>query len=134
LDHPSQFVWLFIVINSLRTQTADRSPDTDCTDAPLAISRSSKALRFFHGYYDCYCYLPLYALCGRDLLVAKLRPASMDAAAGAVEEVARHVAHIRRRWEPVQALRSHRQPLRYLFGSSSSMRRHTTPERMNCSR
>ena len=48
--------------------------------------------RFFHGYYDCYCYLPLYVFCGRHLLAAKLRRASVDAAAGAVEEVARIVA------------------------------------------
>jgi hypothetical protein len=60
--------------------------------------------RFFHGYYDCYCYLPLYVFCCRHLLVAKLRSAAMDAAAGAVEEVARVVAQIRRRWPPVRIL------------------------------
>jgi hypothetical protein len=37
--------------------------------------------RFFHGYYDCYCYLPLYVFCGEHLLLAKLRSASLDAAA-----------------------------------------------------
>ena len=47
--------------------------------------------RFFHGYYDCYCYLPLYVFCGRHLLAAKLRPANIDAAAGSVEEIARIV-------------------------------------------
>ena len=60
--------------------------------------------RFFHGYYDCYCYLPLYVFCGRHLLAAKLRRANIDAAAGAVEEVARIVAHIRRRWPLVRIL------------------------------
>jgi len=54
--------------------------------------------RFFHGYYDCYCYLPLYVFCGRHLLVAKLRRASMDAADGALEEVMRLVARIRAQW------------------------------------
>jgi hypothetical protein len=54
--------------------------------------------RFFHRYYDCYCYLPPYIFCGRHLLAAKLRGANADAAAGAVEEVARVVATIRRRW------------------------------------
>jgi hypothetical protein len=54
--------------------------------------------RFFHGYYDCYCYLPLYVFCGRDLLVAKLRPANLDASAGAREEAERIVALIRGRW------------------------------------
>jgi len=53
---------------------------------------------------DCYCYLPLYVFCGRHLLAAKLRPASMDAASGAVEEVARIVAQIRRRWPQVRIL------------------------------
>jgi hypothetical protein len=43
----------------------------------LAISRlagSRQEGRFFHGYYDCYCYLPLYVFCGEQLLAAKLRP------------------------------------------------------------
>ena len=45
-----------------------------------------------HGYYDRYCYLPLYVFCGRHLLAAKLRPSNIDASAGSVEEVARIVA------------------------------------------
>ena len=84
----------------------DRAPseivlDLDATDDPVHGEQEG---RFFHGYYDCYCYLPLYVFCGRDLLAAKLRPASMDAAAGAVEEVARIVAQIRRRWPHVRIL------------------------------
>jgi hypothetical protein len=58
--------------------------------------------RFFNAYYDCYCYLPLYIFCGRHLLAAKLRRASVDAAAGAVEEVARIVGQIRRHWPNVR--------------------------------
>jgi hypothetical protein len=58
--------------------------------------------RFFHGYYDCHCYLPLYVFCGRHLLAAKLRRSNIDASAGAVEEVARIVAHIRARWPRVR--------------------------------
>src|SRR5206468_1837881 len=54
--------------------------------------------RFFHGYYDCYCYLPLYVFCGRHLLAARLRPSDIDASAGSVEEVARIVRQIRTRW------------------------------------
>src|SRR4029434_4597071 len=53
---------------------------------------------------DCYCYLPLYVFCGRHLLVAKLRSADMDAAAGAVEEVARVIARIRARWPRTRIL------------------------------
>jgi hypothetical protein len=69
--------------------------DLDATDDPLHGEQEG---RFFHGYYDCYCYLPLYVFCGRHLLVAKLRRADVDAAAGTVEEVARIVARIRARW------------------------------------
>src|SRR5207249_8449568 len=54
--------------------------------------------------YDCYCYLPLYVFCGRHLLAAKLRRANIDAAAGAVQEVARIVAQIRQRWPHVRIL------------------------------
>jgi hypothetical protein len=84
----------------------DRAPseiilDLDATDDPVHGNQEG---RFFHGYYDCYCYLPLYVFCGRHLLTARLRPASMDAAAGAVEEVARIVAQIRRRWPHVRIL------------------------------
>ena len=60
--------------------------------------------RFFHGYYDCYCYLPLYVFCGSQLLAAKLRRSNIDASAGAVEEVARIVAQIRARWPRVEIL------------------------------
>jgi Transposase DDE domain group 1 len=75
--------------------------DLDATDDPLHGQQEG---RFFHGYYDCYCYLPLYVFCGRHLLVAKLRRADMDAAAGAVEEVARIVAQIRARWSRTRIL------------------------------
>jgi len=75
--------------------------DLDATDDPVHGEQEG---RFFHGYYDCYCYLPLYVFCGRHLLAAKLRPASVDAAAGAVEEVARIVAQIRDRWANVRIM------------------------------
>ena len=68
--------------------------DLDATDDPLHGSQEG---RFFRGYYDCYCYLPLYIFCGRHLLAAKLRRSNIDASAGAVEEIARLVAQIRRR-------------------------------------
>src|SRR5436190_13531464 len=75
--------------------------DLDATDDPVHGEQEG---RFFHGYYDCYCYLPLYVFCGRHLLAAKLRPASVDAAAGAVGEVARIVAQIHRRWPHTRIL------------------------------
>ena len=72
--------------------------DLDATDDPLHGQQEG---RFFHGYYDCYCYLPLYVFCGRHLLASKLRRANIDAAAGAVQEVARIIAQIRQRWPRV---------------------------------
>jgi Transposase DDE domain group 1 len=75
--------------------------DLDATDDPLHGDQEG---RFFHGYYDCYCYLPLYIFCGRHLLAARLRPSSIDGAAGAVEETQRIVARIRRRWPRVRIL------------------------------
>src|SRR3989440_4885367 len=75
--------------------------DLDATDDPVHGEQEG---RFFHGYYDCYCYLPLYVFCGRHLLAAKLRRANMDAAAGAREEVARVVARIRARWPRTRIL------------------------------
>ncbi|MGX5851128.1 transposase [Mesorhizobium sp. PL10] len=58
--------------------------------------------RFFHGYYNCYCYLPLYIFCGRHLLAAKLRRSNIDASKGAIEEVERIVRQIRRQWRRVR--------------------------------
>jgi len=75
--------------------------DLDATDDPLHGHQEG---RFFHGYYDSYCYLPLYIFCGRHLLAAKLRPANIDAAAGAREEIARLVGQIRGRWPQVRIL------------------------------
>jgi hypothetical protein len=73
--------------------------DLDATDDPLHGAQEG---RFFHGYYNCYCYLPLYVFCGRHLLAARLRPSNIDASAGAVEEVERIVARIRARWPRVK--------------------------------
>jgi hypothetical protein len=73
--------------------------DLDATDDPLHGHQEG---RFFHGYYDCYCYLPLYVFCGDHLLAAKLRRSNIDASAGAQEEVARIVVQIRERWPAVK--------------------------------
>jgi hypothetical protein len=75
--------------------------DLDATDIPLHGHQEG---RFFHGYYDNYCYLPLYMFCGKDLLLAKLRRSNIDASAGAVEEIDRIVARIRRQWPRVQII------------------------------
>ena len=75
--------------------------DLDATDDPLHGHQEG---RFFHGYYDCYCYLSLYVFCGRHLLAAKLRTANIDAAAGSIEEVERIVRQVRERWPFVRIL------------------------------
>jgi len=75
--------------------------DLDATDDPLHGHQEG---RFFHGYYDTYCYLPLYIFCGRHLLAAKLRRSNIDASAGAVEEVARIIGQIRACWPKVRIL------------------------------
>jgi hypothetical protein len=73
--------------------------DLDATDIPLYGHQPE---RFFHGYYDSYCYLPLYIFAGDQLLCARLRPANQDAAAGALDEVRRIVAQLRQRWPEVE--------------------------------
>jgi len=93
------FVTLFMEAH--RTPPSQIVLDLDATDDPLHGHQEG---RFFHGYYDGYCYLPLYVFCGRHLLAAKLRRANIDAAAGTVEEVARIVAQIRDRWPAVRIL------------------------------
>ena len=75
--------------------------DLDATDDPVHGNQEG---RFFHGYYKSYCYLPLYIFCGRHLLAAKLRPADIDASAGALEEVARIIGQIRRHWPHTQVV------------------------------
>jgi len=75
--------------------------DLDATDIPLHGHQEG---RFFHGYYDTYCYLPLYVFCGRHLLLARQRRSNIDAAAGSVEEVARMVGQIRQAWPRVRII------------------------------
>ena len=93
------FVELFL--DAHRAPPAEIVLDLDATDDPLHGQQEG---RFFHGYYGCYCYLPLYVFCGDHLLVAKLRRSSIDASAGAVEEIARLVAQIRARWPETQII------------------------------
>jgi hypothetical protein len=75
--------------------------DLDATDDPVHGHQEG---RFFHGYYDGYCYLPLYVFCGRHLLAAKLRRSNIDASAGAVAEVERIVTQIRACWPRVRII------------------------------
>lgn len=73
--------------------------DLDATDDPIHGKQEG---RFFHGYYDGYCYLPLYVFCGDHLLCARLRKADIDASAGSIDELAGIVAEIREAWPHVR--------------------------------
>ena len=75
--------------------------DVDTTDLPLHGNQEGK---FFHGYYDHYCYLPLYVFCGEHVLCCRLRPANIDAAAGSRKELERIVNQIRARWPEVRII------------------------------
>jgi hypothetical protein len=75
--------------------------DLDTTDLPLHGRQEG---RFFHGYYDSYCYLPLYIFSGEHLLCARLRTADQDAAAGSKDEVDRIVRQIRAVWPQVRII------------------------------
>jgi hypothetical protein len=75
--------------------------DLDATHDPLHGDQEEK---FFHGYYDCYCYLPLYIFCGEELLCAKLRRSNIDASEGTLPEAERIVERIRRKWPDAEII------------------------------
>jgi len=82
----------------------DRPPkkivlDIDATDDAVHGSQDG---RFFHGYYDHYCFLPLYVFCGDHLLVAYLRPANIDAARHGLAILKLLVARLRQAWPKVR--------------------------------
>jgi hypothetical protein len=71
----------------------------DTTDLPLHGKQEG---RFFHGYYDNYCYLPLYVFCGDQVLCAWLREADPDASYGCLDKMKRIVTQIRAAWPEVK--------------------------------
>ncbi|HEX9843135.1 MAG TPA: IS1380 family transposase, partial [bacterium] len=73
--------------------------DFDATDDPVHGRQEG---RFFHGYYDAYCFLPLYVFCGEQLLCAYLRPANRDAARHAWAILKLLVARLRQAWPGVR--------------------------------
>ena len=75
--------------------------DLDVTGLPL---RGHQEGRFFHGYYDEYCYLPLYIFAGEHLLCARLRTADPDASTGSREEVEPIVGRLRAAWPAVEII------------------------------
>jgi hypothetical protein len=73
--------------------------DVDATNTPL---HGHQLGRFFHGYYDEYCYLPLYIFCDDHPLLALLRPSNIDASTGLLKHLQRIVARLRQQWPDVQ--------------------------------
>src|SRR5438128_2613168 len=88
-----------VFIESHASTPAEIVLDVDTTDLPLHGKQEG---RFFHGYYDNYCYLPLYVFCGEHVLCARLREANHDASFGCLQEIRRIVAQIRAAWPGVK--------------------------------
>ena len=88
-----------LFIESHTTAPEEVMLNLDATDIPLYGHQPE---RFFHGYYDAYCYLPLYIFADDQLLCARLRPSNLDAAKGSVDEVQRIVRQLRARWPTVR--------------------------------
>src|SRR5882672_1643548 len=90
-----------VFIESQQNAPAEIIVDVDTTDLPLHGKQEG---RFFHGYYDSYCYLPLYIFCGEHVLCSRLREANHDAAFGSLVEIRRIVAQIRGAWPEVKII------------------------------
>jgi hypothetical protein len=75
--------------------------DVDTTDLPLHGKQEG---RFFHGYYDSYCYLPLYIFCGEQVLCARLRESNQDAYAGSLPELQKLITQLRAAWPEVKII------------------------------
>jgi hypothetical protein len=75
--------------------------DFDATDDPV---HGQQEKRFFHGYYDHYCFLPLYVFCGSHLLCAYLRPSNIDAAKHARAILRLVVERLRKAWPKVRLI------------------------------
>ena len=69
--------------------------DIDASDVPL---HGDQELSQFHGYYDHYCYLPLYVFCGQAILACLLRPSRIDGAKHAAAVIKLLVDRLRLAW------------------------------------
>jgi len=94
------------LLTQLFLETHQQAPaevilDIDTTDLPLHGKQEG---RFFHGYYDEYCYLPLYVFCGEQILCARLRESNHDASFGSLAEIQRIVKQLRAAWPEVNII------------------------------
>ncbi len=75
--------------------------DVDATDDPVHGHQEG---RLFHGYYDHYCFLPLYVFAGDHLLTAYLRPANIDPATHSLAILSLLIKRLRRAWPEVRII------------------------------
>ncbi len=94
-------VFIETFIRSQTTPPEELILDFDPTDDPV---HGNQEMRFFHGYYDQYCFLPLYVFCGNQLLVAYLRPANIDGAKHSRAILKLLVKRFRRQWPNVRII------------------------------
>jgi hypothetical protein len=88
-------------VESFDQPPAELVLDFDATDDPIHGGQEG---RFFHGYYDGYCYLPLYVFCGEKLLVSYLRPSNIDAAKHSRAVLKLLVERLRQAWPNVKII------------------------------
>jgi len=88
-------------IESHKTPPTEIILDFDATDDPVHGKQEG---RFFHGYYDEYCFLPLYVFAGEQLLCAYLRPANIDGAKHAWAILALITKRLRQAWPGVKII------------------------------
>ncbi len=69
--------------------------DVDASDVPL---HGDQELSEFHGYYDHYCYLPLYVFCGQAMLCCVLRRSRIDGAKQAAALIKLLLQRLRQAW------------------------------------
>jgi Transposase DDE domain group 1 len=86
-------------VRSLDKKTRRIVLDLDLTEDPLYGQQEG---RFFHGYYDSYCYLPLYIFCGDWPVVARLRTSDQDHFEDTVRTVAKVVQAVRAKFPRIK--------------------------------
>ncbi|MDP6038740.1 MAG: IS1380 family transposase [Candidatus Latescibacteria bacterium] len=73
--------------------------DFDPTDDAIHGNQEGK---HYHGYYEQYCFLPLYVFCEDQLLVSYLRPSDIDGAKHAWAILSLLVKRFRQAWPEVK--------------------------------
>lgn len=94
-------VFVEVFIQSHASPPTELVLDFDATDDAV---HGQQVNRFFHGYYDQYCFLPLYVFCGHHLLASYLRPANVDAATHTRAILSLLVKRFRQVWPDVKII------------------------------